>query len=462
MVTPKSASAGAADTGKVKLTAGRVADFSCPAGKSQAFLWDTDVPGLALRATRGSRAYIFERRFNGATVRMTIGSPAAHSLDDARKRAREIQRDMDEGRDPRAVKAEKSAADATQRAAARRHETLVSEAWEKYLAERRPLWGERSYQDHLAMAKAGGVPRKRGEGMVTVAGPLAEFMSMRLRDLDADVVIAWVQRESPKRPARVRLALRLLKAFLRWCAGEPEFRGAADPAAASGKKAREKAGTLKPKDDVLQRDQLRAWFAAVQKVRNPVISAYLQCLLLTGARREELAGLRWDDLNTQWHSISIRDKVDGERTIPLTPYVAHLLAQLPHANEWVFSSARFVVPVKGKPGHWVDLSASGRLAEPSIAHRRACAAAGLEGLTLHGLRRSFKSLSEWLEVPVGVVAQVMGHKPSATAEKHYTRRPIDLLRIHHARIEAWMLEQAGIDFKPNVDEKPASQVAADA
>ena len=44
-------------------------------------------------------------------------------------------------------------------------------------------------------------------------------------------------------------------------------------------------------------------------------------------------------------------------------------------------------------------------------------------MTLHGLRRSFKSLTEWLEVPVGVVAQIQGHKPSATAEKHYTVRP---------------------------------------
>ena len=42
--------------------------------------------------------------------------------------------------------------------------------------------------------------------------------------------------------------------------------------------------------------------------------------------------------------------------------------------------------------------------------------ANIEHLTLHGLRRSFKSLSEWVEVPVGVVAQIMGHKPSATAE----------------------------------------------
>jgi integrase len=78
----------------------------------------------------------------------------------------------------------------------------------------------------------------------------------------------------------------------------------------------------------------------------------------------------------------------------------------------------------------------------------ACAAAGLEGLTLHGLRRSFKSLTEWLEIPAGVVAQIMGHKPSATAEKHYTVRPLDLVRIHHEKIEVWVIEQAGVSFTP--------------
>ena len=70
--------------------------------------------------------------------------------------------------------------------------------------------------------------------------------------------------------------------------------------------------------------------------------------------------------------------------------------------------------------------------------------AGIDGLTLHGLRRSFKSLTEWLEIPAGVVAQLVGHKPSATAEKHYTVRPVDLLRVHHERIEAWILEQAAV------------------
>jgi len=49
--------------------------------------------------------------------------------------------------------------------------------------------------------------------------------------------------------------------------------------------------------------------------------------------------LRWDDLNTQWKGISIRDKVEGTREIPLTPYVETLLTALPRRNEWVFSSA---------------------------------------------------------------------------------------------------------------------------
>lgn len=48
-------------------------------------------------------------------------------------------------------------------------------------------------------------------------------------------------------------------------------------------------------------------------------------------------------------------------------------------------------------------------------------------------------------MPVGVVAQIMGHKQSATAEKHYTVRPLDLLRLWHSRYESWLLEQAGIE-----------------
>ena len=162
-------------------------------------------------------------------------------------------------------------------------------------------------------------------------------------------------------------------------------------------------------------------------------AAYLQCLLLTGARREELAGVKWDDLDFQWKSITIKDKFEGKRTIPLAPFVESLLAALPRRNEWVFSS---------------PTAASGRLMEPRIGHNKALTAAGLPALSLHGLRRSFGTLAECVECPAGVSAQIMGHKPSAIAEKHYRRRPLDLLRRWHTKIESWILEQANIDFVP--------------
>jgi integrase len=145
--------------------------------------------------------------------------------------------------------------------------------------------------------------------------------------------------------------------------------------------------------------------------------------------------LRWADVDLHWRSLTIRDKVEGERVIPLTPYVATLLNALPRrrGNPWVFSSPI----IKG-----------GLMAPPTDMHRRACSAASLN-VSFHGLRRTFKSLTEWLEVPVGVVAQIQGHAPSATVERHYTVRPLDLLRVHHERIETWLLEQAEIKFDPS-------------
>ena len=93
-------------------------------------------------------------------------------------------------------------------------------------------------------------------------------------------------------------------------------------------------------------------------------------------------------------------------------------------------------------------AASGRIEEPRIQHVKALKAAALSALFLHGLRRSFGTLSEWVEVPAGIVAQIMGHKPSAIAEKHYIQRDLDLLHLWHVKIEAWILEQAGVEFVP--------------
>ncbi len=429
---------------KIALTAGRVSGFKCPPNKAQAFLWDATAPGLGLRATpAGKPAYVFQGVYQGATIRLTIGSPNAWSIPDAQAKARELQRLIDEGKDPRELKREALAAHAEKQAAAAANAVTVGEAWERYLEQRRPFWGERNYLDHVRMAQAGGEKRKRLPGVKTMPGPLAELMPLRLVELTAPAIEAWAAKEVQDRPARVRLALRLLKAFMRWAATEPDLKGKADPTATSAKKVREVAGKAKPKNDYLQREQLPAWFAHVRQIQNPAIAAYLQCLLLTGARREELAELKWEDVNFQWRGMELKDKIEGRRAVPLTPFVAHLLATLPRRNEWVFSS---------------PTSASGRLTEPSIAHRQACTAAGLE-LTLHGLRRSFASLCEWLDIPGGISAQIQGHAPQGVREQNYIRRPLDLLRVHHERIEAWILEQAGVQFDAQTEPGKLRMVA---
>lgn len=420
---------------KVNFTASRLAAFKCPPEKTQAFLWDSTAPGLGLRATpTGKPAYIFQSEYQGRTLRMTIGGTDARSIPDARVKARELQALIDDGRDPRAVKAEATAADIARRELSRSETITVGEAWSHYIAERRNMWGERHYNDHIAKAKAGGVPSvrgTRGRG-VTIAGPLYPLMRMRLCDLDATTVEAWAANEAKSRPTVARLAWRLLKVFLGWCAEQKEYKLAVPMAnPAKTRKSREALGKAQTKSDVLQREQLAPWFDAVRRINNPVVSACLQVILLTGARPGEVMALRWDDVNVKWKGLSIRDKVEGAREIPLTPYMACLLAALPRRSQWVFSGA------KGEP-----------ISSPNHALASAGKIAGIDGLTLHGLRRSFKSLTEWLEVPTGVVAQIMGHKPSATAEKHYTIRPLDLLRLHHEKIEAWILGQAAIDFTP--------------
>ena len=427
---------------KIAFTAGRVSGFKCPPDKKQAFMWDVTAPGLGLRATpAGKPAYVFQSVYQGKDIRLTIGSPAAWSIPDAQAKARELQRLIDEGKDPRdlkrdalAAQAEKQAAAAAKAEADKAAALTVGEVWGDYIAKRRPFWGELHYRDHIDKAKAGGLPsgRRGGGKQLTKPGPLAALMPLALKDLDHATIERWAANEGKTRPSSARLAWRLLTVFLTWCAEQPEYAALLpDKNPAKTKKAREALGKAGTKSDVLQREQLAAWFAAVQQIQNPVIAACLQMMLLTGARPGEVLALRWEDVNTQWKGISIRDKVEGTREIPATPYMLHLLAALPRRNEWVFSS---------------PTSASGCLTEPNNPHTRACNAAGLEGLTLHGLRRSFASLTEWLEVPAGVVAQIQGHKPSATAEKHYKVRPLELLRVHHERIEAWILEQAGIVF----------------
>lgn len=63
-------------------------------------------------------------------------------------------------------------------------------------------------------------------------------------------------------------------------------------------------------------------------------------------------------------------------------------------------------------------------------------------LTPHGLRRSYETLTIWTKIDKGVLAQIAGHKPSALVDKHYTVRPMNMLREALQEYEDWILESA--------------------
>lgn len=442
-----------------RLTPDRIRRFSCPDNVKQAFLWDTDAPRLAVRATTGAKSFTFESKLNRRTIRATIGDVRAWNLDDARAEARRLQTLIDQGIDPRQEKTERIAAAEAKREEARREKVLALEAWNVYIDTRKPRWSESHYAAHLKVAKEGGETITRGRKVrkdgKTLPGNLRPLLELPLNQIDAERVQSWLKEDVEQRPTQAALTFRLLRTFIRWCSEHPDYRDQVHHDACSGRAVREELPKKVAKQDALEREMLRPWFAEVRKLANPVHAAYLQTVLLTGARPGEVAILRWEDVDFQWGSLTIRDKVEGERTIPLTPHVSGLLQDLKRRNDTPPPKFRIL---HGKriendldawaPSPWVFASktaASGYLQEPRIAHQRAVRAAGLPNITIHGLRRSFGSLSEWCEVPAGVVAQIQGHKPSATAERHYRVRPLDLLRQWHTKIEGWILEQAGVE-----------------
>ena len=417
---------------RVRLTAGRVADFACPPDKSQAFLWDTEAPALALRVTpTGRKTYVFEARLNGATLRLSIGTAADWPIEKARGEAQRLKVLVDSGQDPRELERQQQADKAAAKTAATAKALTVGEVWPLYLAtgkpKRRDSWKPRYRADLETMAASGGEKKKRGQGL-TRPGPLFPLMALALGDVTEDALTVWFDREALTSRHQATRALMMFRGFLRWCAARPEYRKLADRDAGRAPAIMESLPPAKRRTDKLLREQVTGWWAAVEQLSNRTASAYLRALLLTGARREEVAALKWADVDFQWRKLTLADKVDATRTIPLSSYMAHMLATLPRVGPYVFASA-------SKSGHIVD-------ARDSMD--KAVNEAGVGYLTFHGLRRTFTQTGRGV-VPAGIVAQIQGHKSSATAEG-YDIRTLDELRPELERIEAHILALAGVQF----------------
>src|SRR5665647_214698 len=130
------------------LTKSYIEQIPFPTRFVQKFEWDNSMKGFGVRLTSGSKTFIVDRKFNGRTVRLSIGRFPDWTVSEARDRAREFMVMMDKGMDARQVA----------RKLAEQGVTLET-AFEQFMSERqlkeRTRYDYRRYINiHLASWKA--------------------------------------------------------------------------------------------------------------------------------------------------------------------------------------------------------------------------------------------------------------------------------------------------------------------
>lgn len=430
-----------------ELTQGLLERAACPDGLPFVLLRDSDKKGLRLRITKaGGKHWQFETRVKGKLFTRAMGEWPAVSIGDAKTEAHRLRGLTEQGIDPRvgelqaeAVKAAVVAAAAAQVEADKVQALTVGAIWPQYLEDgkpkRREAWKPRYRADLEKMAAPGGVKKVRGQG-VTRPGPIYPLMAMTLSQVNEDTLKAWHDREAKDGAHQAARALMMFRGFLRWASSKPEYRAMTDRDAGRAAAILDTLPSTKAtkRTDCLEDAQLPGWFAGADTLGNRTAATYLKALLLAGSRREEMAGLRWADVDFRWNRLTLADKMNTTRIIPLSPYLAQLLATMPRTNDFVFAAK----------------SASGHIEEPRASFAKVNQHAGVTKLTIHGLRRSFSLLGESAGAPAGAIAQIMGHSPDSIAES-YRPRSVDALRPYLALIESHILQQAGVTFDAAVE-----------
>lgn len=171
----------------------------------------------------------------------------------------------------------------------------------------------------------------------------------------------------------------------------------------------------------LDRGEVSRLLAALDAER-PVIRDYFRVLLMTGARRNEVLAMRWDEIHDGlWVH---RQKGGGEVTLPLAPQVAAILAGRPRLNEYVF------------PGRW----GKGHMVSINSAWRRVRVAAGLTDVRPHDLRHTLGSWQAMAGASLQVIGASLGHSRTQTTERYAHLQLAQVRASVNAAVDA-MLEK---------------------
>jgi integrase len=192
----------------------------------------------------------------------------------------------------------------------------------------------------------------------------------------------------------------------------------------------------------LKDHELPAWNKAIQKIGNPIIRDFLQLLIFTGIRENEGLTLRWEDVDMEGKTFTVREEIAKNRkphSIPMSDVVLDLFKQRLDARE-----NEFVFPGIGRTGHLTETQRQINFVE--LETRKMLNGAetneGMDKLIeelpadqikpgirfcLHDLRRTFASIAE-NEVSYSVLKRLMNHSDKDVTQG-YIILSIDKLRL---------------------------------
>lgn len=358
-----------------------------PAAK---FVWDNSIKGFGVRITANAKTFVVDRKFQGRSIRLSIGRFPTWTVQQARERARELIVMMDKGIDPR--EEEKKKAD---------QGITLSEAFARFINERqlkeRTKLDYQRYLDRFLIA----------------------WKDKPINRIDSDMVMRRYLDIANSRsgPAQASSVMRFLRSVLNYAQA---IYGAQvlpfNPVSAlTARRAWVRDGV---RTDHLRPHQVKPFVEALRGASNRVIGGYLEFILLTGARRGEAAQLRWKDVDEKAAILIFRDtKNSSDRTLPITPRIAEILEEMKgwKIGEYVFATMN----KQDKPAHVVD---------PRKVLIRANEAAESE-VTIHGLRRTYATILESLDCPPYPLKALLGHSLRGdVTTNHYTQIGVERLR----------------------------------
>jgi integrase len=358
----------------MKLTAQSVSALVRPTDKADHVVWDDELPGFGVRLRGDSKRWLIQYRVGIRQRREILGDVRKVRIEDARRIARQRFAHAELGVDPAAEKTKARVAAAAAKL------TLASVA-DGYLAAKQRAVKNGSYtkSTYEATARYFNVHWQPLRNRPVDSIKRAE-VAKRLQELTTEYG------RSASAKARYTLS-----ALFSWAMGE----GLCDsnPVVATNNP---EAGVL-PRERVLSDSEIKAvWAACLDDDSGWIV----KLLLLTGARRDEIAALRWDEIDLDSGVLTIAgSRTKNRRTL--------MLALPESALEILRSVARRDGPcVFGDARHgFTGWSAAKR----RLDARLAAAGALLPHWTVHDLRRTMRTGLGRLGVPPHIAELAINH-----------------------------------------------------